>query len=47
MYRFSRGANMIPMEEMEGWMHGGAHVATVRAAAEANFNTLRVWGGGM
>lgn len=43
----SRGANMIPMEEMEGWMHAGAHVATVRSAMHANFNTIRVWGGGM
>ncbi|CAK0819957.1 unnamed protein product [Prorocentrum cordatum] len=44
---FSRGANMIPMEEIEGWMDAGAHAELVKSAAAANFNTLRVWGGGM
>lgn len=44
---FSKGANMIPMEEMEGWMDAAAHAELVKSAAAANFNTLRVWGGGM
>lgn len=43
----SKGANMIPMEEMEGWMASAAHVALVKNAMEGRFNTLRVWGGGM
>eukprot|EP00040_Diaphanoeca_grandis_P034655 m.215991 g.215991 ORF g.215991 m.215991 type:complete len:1074 (-) comp33200_c0_seq2:397-3618(-) len=42
-----RGASMIPMEEMEGWMDADAHVASVRSAAEGRFNMLRVWGGGI
>lgn len=44
---FSRGANMIPMEELEGRMRGDAHRRLVQSAADANFNTFRVWGGGM
>lgn len=44
---FSRGANMIPMEALEGWMDADAHRQLVKSAVEANFNTLRVWGGGI
>ena len=43
----SRGANMIPMEELEGRMSGIAHRQLVKSAADGSFNTLRVWGGGM
>jgi hypothetical protein len=43
----SKGANMIPMEEMEGWMDADAHTVLVKSAVEAKMNTLRVWGGGM
>lgn len=43
----SRGANMIPMEELEGRLRDDAHVALVRSAADAHMNTLRVWGGGI
>jgi len=43
----SKGANMIPMEELEGWMDADAHIALVESAVDANMNTLRVWGGGM
>jgi beta-mannosidase len=42
----SFGANQIPMEQMEGRMSEAAHRSLVRSAADANFNTLRVWGGG-
>lgn len=42
-----KGANMIPMEEMEGWMDADAHRILVESAVEAKMNTLRVWGGGM
>lgn len=38
---------MIPMEEMEGWMDAGALITTVESAVAANFNMLRLWGGGI
>jgi beta-mannosidase len=44
---FSRGANMIPMEELEGRMRGDAHRTLVESAAHAKMNTLRIWGGGV
>jgi hypothetical protein len=44
---YSRGANMIPMEELEGRLDGEAHRILVRSAADAGMNTLRVWGGGI
>lgn len=44
---YSRGANKIPMDLMEGRMTAEAHRRLVQSAAEANFNTLRVWGGGI
>ena len=37
---------MIPMDELEGWLHAGSLVTMMRSAVAANFNTLRVWGGG-
>ena len=44
---FSRGGNKVPMEELEGRLSGSAHSRLVRSAAEAGFNMLRVWGGGI
>jgi beta-mannosidase len=44
---WSRGANMIPMDELEGRLNAQAHVQLVQSAVLANMNTLRVWGGGM
>jgi len=44
---WSRGANMIPMDALEGRLNAEAHVQVVQSAALANMNTLRVWGGGM
>ena len=44
---WSRGANVIPMEELEGRLSARAHAAMVRAARDARFTMLRVWGGGM
>ena len=44
---FARGANMIPMEELEGRMNAQAHDILVQSAADAGFNVLRVWGGGI
>ena len=43
----ARGANMIPMEELEGRLSGAAHRQLVKSAADGSMNTLRVWGGGM
>ena len=42
---FARGANWIPLEELEGRNSDAAHAAAVASAAAANFNVLRVWGG--
>jgi hypothetical protein len=44
---FSKGANMIPMEEMEGRLRADAHRTLVQSAAHAGMNTLRIWGGGI
>merc|ERR1712232_589403 len=44
---FSKGANMIPMEELEGRMSAVAHRQLVQSAVDGGMNTLRVWGGGM
>jgi hypothetical protein len=44
---FSKGANMIPMEEMEGRMRADAHRTLIQSAAHGGMNTLRVWGGGI
>eukprot|EP01052_Picozoa_sp_SAG31_P028739 SAG31_NODE_2798_length_5081_cov_5.160779_3_plen_542_part_00 len=42
---YSRGANKIPMELLEGRMSDAAHRRLVQSAAEGRMNTLRVWGG--
>jgi beta-mannosidase len=42
-----RGANMIPMETLEGRYVPGMHRALVKSAAAANMNLLRIWGGGV
>jgi beta-mannosidase len=44
---YSRGANMVPMEELEGRMDAEAHRILVKSSADAGMNTLRVWGGGV
>ena len=44
---FARGANMIPMEELEGRANASAFAQLVQSAAMANMNMLRVWGGGI
>lgn len=43
----AKGANMIPMEELEGRMSAGAHRQLVVNAVDGGMNTLRVWGGGI
>eukprot|EP00730_Choanoeca_flexa_P008569 TRINITY_DN12506_c0_g2_i18.p1 TRINITY_DN12506_c0_g2~~TRINITY_DN12506_c0_g2_i18.p1 ORF type:complete len:975 (+),score=156.28 TRINITY_DN12506_c0_g2_i18:81-2927(+) len=47
MVMLAKGANMIPMEELEGRMSAEAHRRLVISAREAGMNTLRVWGGGI
>eukprot|EP00698_Gefionella_okellyi_P004282 TRINITY_DN13971_c0_g1_i1.p1 TRINITY_DN13971_c0_g1~~TRINITY_DN13971_c0_g1_i1.p1 ORF type:complete len:1022 (-),score=216.49 TRINITY_DN13971_c0_g1_i1:104-3169(-) len=44
---WSRGGNMIPMEELEGRSNADAYRYLVSSARLANMNTLRVWGGGI
>jgi beta-mannosidase len=44
---WARGANMIPMEELEARQDAQAYRALLRSAADAHFNMLRVWGGGV
>ena len=43
----ARGANVVPMDQLEGRLTDDAHRILVRSAAEAGMNMLRVWGGGM
>eukprot|EP00039_Didymoeca_costata_P007213 m.97371 g.97371 ORF g.97371 m.97371 type:complete len:1025 (-) comp13593_c0_seq2:109-3183(-) len=44
---YARGANMIPMEMLEGRADANALQLLVKSAADANFNMLRIWGGGI
>ncbi|CAE8627680.1 unnamed protein product [Polarella glacialis] len=43
----SMGANVIPMDELDGRLSDTAHIRMVRSAQEAGMNMLRVWGGGI
>jgi len=42
-----RGANMIPMDQLEGRFSDEGHRLLVRSTAMANMNMIRVWGGGI
>eukprot|EP01116_Phalansterium_solitarium_P018951 TRINITY_DN5166_c2_g1_i1.p1 TRINITY_DN5166_c2_g1~~TRINITY_DN5166_c2_g1_i1.p1 ORF type:complete len:461 (-),score=159.37 TRINITY_DN5166_c2_g1_i1:31-1413(-) len=44
---YSRGGNMIPMEELEGRVSAEAHRILVQSAVDAGMNTFRLWGGGI
>ena len=44
---YAKGANMVPMEEMEGRANADALRYLVRNAASAGFTILRNWGGGI
>jgi hypothetical protein len=44
---YSRGGNMIPMEEYEGRANADAFRYLVQSAADGGFNTFRIWGGGI
>ena len=43
---FSMGANLVPMDSLLSRVTDRRWEAVVRQAVDANFNTLRVWGGG-
>lgn len=43
----ARGANFIPMDQLEGRLTDDAHRLAVHSAVAANMNMLRIWGGGM
>lgn len=44
---YARGANMIPIEELEGRRNSSALRQMVVSARDGGFNILRVWGGGI
>eukprot|EP01006_Ploeotia_vitrea_P031881 TRINITY_DN64165_c0_g1_i1.p2 TRINITY_DN64165_c0_g1~~TRINITY_DN64165_c0_g1_i1.p2 ORF type:complete len:866 (+),score=74.69 TRINITY_DN64165_c0_g1_i1:17-2614(+) len=47
---YARGANVVPMQELEGRYDYPAHKSTtqmVRYSAAAGMNLLRIWGGGI
>ena len=44
---FAKGANMVPMEELEGRASAAALYYLVESAARAGFTILRNWGGGI
>ena len=44
---WARGANVVPMDQLEGRLTEDAHRIMVYSAAEAGMTMLRVWGGGM
>ena len=44
---YARGGNKVPMDLMEGRYSVNATRRLVQSAADANFNMLRVWGGGV
>jgi hypothetical protein len=43
----ARGANFIPMDQLEGRLSSEAHKILVQSASKAHMNMMRVWGGGM
>jgi hypothetical protein len=42
-----RGANMIPMEELEGRQSSEAYELMMKSAVAAHMNGVRIWGGGI
>lgn len=43
---WARGANLVPMDQLEARLSDEGHRELVRSAAKANMNMIRVWGGG-
>ena len=44
---YARGANVVPMEELEGRLSAAGYATLVHSAADAHMNMFRVWGGGI
>jgi len=44
---WARGSNLIPTDEMEGRNSREAYFYMLKSAADAHYNILRVWGGGV
>jgi len=44
---YSRGANMIPMEELEGRANADAFENLIQNVVGGGMNSLRIWGGGI
>ena len=44
---FCRGSNWVPAECMTGRLKDEKYFELVKSAADANFNMLRIWGGGI
>lgn len=44
---FARGANWVPMHHLPGEINDDHYQRVLEEAAEANYNMLRVWGGGI
>ena len=44
---WARGANVVPVDNLEGRDTAERHQQLVASAAAAGFNTIRVWGGGV
>lgn len=44
---YAKGANYVPEEMIETWIHPDSTLRLLRMAREAHFNMLRVWGGGI
>ena len=42
-----RGANVIPMDQLDGRLTDEAYINLVHSAVAANMNMLRIWGGGI
>lgn len=44
---YSRGGNMIPLEEFEGRANEDAFTYLLQSVVDGGLNTLRIWGGGI
>jgi len=44
---WARGANVVPMSQLEGRLNDEGHQILLESVVAANMNMLRVWGGGM
>jgi beta-galactosidase/beta-glucuronidase len=44
---WARGANLIPPDEMDGRNSREAYFYILKSAADAHYNILRIWGGGV